>query len=880
MGWWRRFRTTWSQRDDDFEAERRFHIDALSDRYVRDGVSADEARQAALRRFGHSTLTRERTLEADTFRWLDDLRRDVGYAVRLLVRNPGFSLLALFCLTIGIGANAAVFSWIEGILLRPYPLVVGQDRLCAVTATSRGTAEHSGVSWPDWLDLQRESTTIDAFIAERITGTMLSIGDRAERAAGSMVSANYFDALGVRPILGRGFEQGEDVGRNAHPVVVISYQLWRDRFHGDPAVIGRTQLLNGLPHTIVGVAPEGFYGTFVGYAFQFWVPASMQPQFEAGVYKLEDRAAQWIEGFVRLKPDVSIERAQSELSAIATRLERIHPDTNRGRGVRLWPLWQTPFNGATILQPTLVVSLIVVVAVLFVACANVGNLLLLRAFARRQELTIRLSIGAGRGRIVKQLLTEGLILSLLAGAAGLLLAHWLRDALGLLTPPRGVVLRLAGAIDWRVFTASAVVGIGATLLFALVPAVLTSKIDLADALRSESAGVIGPRGTWVRSTLVLVQVSLSCVLLVCAALLIRSSLALREASPGFAVRNLLTTSVDLFASGYEPSRAKAFQDEFIDRVEAIPGVEAAALSRLTPFSYRTYSSAAIVIDGYIPPPDQQLTIEYNEISPEFLATIGIPLAAGRDFTRADDEGGLPVAIVDETMARQFWPRQDAVGRKIQLKGQWLQVVGVAANAKYSNLLEAPKPFFYVPLRQHFSPTTALHVRTTASAAALAPTLVREIHRLDAGLSPSELITMREQIDRTTASQRIALTMLVAFGGLALVLAAIGLYGVMASAVAQSRRELALRMALGAEPADLIRVVLTSGLVVTGTGMVVGTAAALQGTRLLGYLLYEVGPRDPVAFVSAVLVVAIAAILACVVPAWRATRTDPIHALRG
>ena len=304
---------------------------------------------------------------------------------------------------------------------------------------------------------------------------------------------------------------------------MISYQLWRDRFHGDPAVIGRTQLLNGLPHTIVGVAPEGFYGTFVGYAFQFWVPASMQPQFEAGVYNLEDRAAQWIEGVrTDFKPDVSIERAQSELSAIAARLERIHPDTNRGRGVRLWPLWQTPFNGATILQPTLVVSLIVVVAVLFVACANVGNLLLLRAFARRQELTIRLSIGAGRGRIVKQLLTEGLILSLLAGAAGLLLAHWLRDALGLLTPPRGVVLRLAGAIDWRVFTASAVVGIGATLLFALVPAVLTSKIDLADALRSESAGVTGPRGTWVRSTLVLVQVSLSCVLLVCAALLIRS----------------------------------------------------------------------------------------------------------------------------------------------------------------------------------------------------------------------------------------------------------------------------------------------------------------------------------------------------------------------
>jgi predicted permease len=583
---------------------------------------------------------------------------------------------------------------------------------------------------------------------------------------------------------------------------------------------------------------------------------------------------------MRLKPGVSIERAQAELSAIAARLEQTYPDTNRGRGVKLWPLWQTPFNGATILQPTLVIALVVVTAVLLVACANVGNLLLVRAFARQQELTIRLSIGAGRARIVKQLLTEGLILSMLAGVGGLLVARWLRDALVYLTPPRGVPLRLAGELDWRVFAASAIVCVGATLLFALVPALLTSNIDLAGALRAESGGVVGPRRTWVRSTLVLVQVSLSCLLLVCAGLLIRSMLAVRDASPGFAAPRLLTTSVDLFTSGYDPARAKAFQDELIDRVQTIPGVESAVLSRMTPFSYRTYSSSAVTVDGYVPPPDRQLTLEYNEIGSGFLATMGIPLVAGREFTRADDERGLPVAIVDETMARQFWPGQDAVGRRIQLKGQWLQVVGVAAPAKYHNLLEAPLPFFYVPLRQHFTATTALQIRSTASPAALAPALVREIHRLDANVSPSELITMREQINRTTASQRVAVTMLVAFGGLALVLAAIGLYGVMASTVAQSRRELALRMALGAEPADLVRVVLTKGLAVTAAGIVIGTVAALQVTRLLGYLLYQVSPRDPVAFASAVLVVAFASILACVVPGWRATRTEPLHALRG
>src|SRR5438874_4689909 len=397
--------------------------------------------------------------------------QDLRYGFRMLRRSPGFSLLAILCLTLGIGANAAVFSWIEGILLRPFPLVVDQDRLVAVVGTNRGS-ERTDVSWPDFQDLQRAATLADAFIAEKITGTTLSIGDRAERAPGSIVSANYFDAIGVRPMLGRGFERGEDTGRNAHPLTVISYQMWQDRFHGDPSVIGKTQVLSGLPHTIVGVTPEGFYGTFVGYAFQFWVPASMQSQFDAGVYKLEDRGARWIEGYVRLKPGVTIEQAQAEVSAIAARLEAAYPETNRGRSVRLYPLWQTPFNNAGALLPTLGVALVVVVAVLLIACANVGNLLLLRGFARQQEMTIRLSLGAGRARLVRQLLTEGLILSAVAAAGGLVVANWLRDALAFLTPPRGgVLLRLPGEIDWRVIAASAALCVVSTMLFALAPAV-------------------------------------------------------------------------------------------------------------------------------------------------------------------------------------------------------------------------------------------------------------------------------------------------------------------------------------------------------------------------------------------------------------------------
>src|SRR5438270_2527226 len=583
--------------------------------------------------------------------------QDLRYGFRMLRRSPGFSLLAILCLTLGIGANAAVFSWIEGILLRPFPFVVDQDRLFAVAGTNRGAARGLvEMSWPDFQDLARSCTLIEAFIAEKITGTTLSIGDRAERVPGSMVSANYFDAIGVHPLLGRGFEPGEDAGRNAHPVVVISHQMWQNRFRGDPAIVGKTQPLNGLPFTIIGVMPEGFYGTFVGYAFQFWVPASMQPQFDAGVYKLEDRGQGWIEGFVRPKRGVTIQQAQAEMSSVMARLENDFPETNRGRGVRLFPLWQTPFNNAGALLPTLGIALVVVLSVLLIACANVGNLLLVRSFARQQEMTIRLAVGAGRTRLVKQLLTEGLILAAFAAAGGLVVANWLRDALAFLTPPRGgIFLRLPGELDWRVLPPPAAGCLWSTLLFGLVPAILTSNIDLATALRSESGGVVGTRGrSWVRSGLVLVQMSLSFVLLVGAGLLIQSLQAVRHANPGFTTERVLTTYVDLFTAGYDPQRARNFQDELIDRVQSIGGVESAALSRMTPFTYRSYSSSPIAVDGYETPIDQQPSADYNQIGPGFLATMGIRLIGGREFTRGDNETSLPVAVVDETMAAQFW----------------------------------------------------------------------------------------------------------------------------------------------------------------------------------------------------------------------------------
>jgi macrolide transport system ATP-binding/permease protein len=867
--------------DDDLDAELRSHLEIAVELNLRKGMTADDARREALLSLGGVEQTKEICRDQRGLPMIETALQDLRFGLRMLRRNPGFSLLAILCLTLGIGANAAVFSWVEGILFRPYPAVTHQERLFALAGTARGETGPTGISWPDLIDLQLNCKLVDAFIVTKITGTTLSIGDRAERTIGSIVSANYFDAIGVHPVLGRGFEPGEDAGRSAHPLTVISYQLWKERFHSDPQIIGKTQRLNGVLHTIVGVAPEGFYGTFVGWAMQFWVPASMEEIFEAGGYKLEDRGARWIEAYARLKPGVTLEQAQQEISAVAQRLEIAYPDTNRGRNIKLWRLWQTPFNNAGTLLPTLEIMLSVVVFVLLIACANVGNLLLVRSFARRHEMTVRLAIGAGRGRLLRQLFTEGLILSVFGAIGGLLVAHWCRHALVLLLPARaGVAMHLPGEIDWRVLALSAGVCLLATILLGLVPSLQARKLDLAGALKTETVGVVGSGGrAWLRSGLVVVQVSLSFILLVGAGLLLQSLQRVRTASPGFSTHDVLFTAVDLVSAGYDPQRAKSFQDELINRVQALPGVESATFARVTPLGYGTYSSTPIVVDGYQPPPDEQPTAEYNEVGPYYFVTMGIPLVSGREFTRADDESAALVAVVNETMAARYWRGGNPMGQRLQVKGRWVQVVGVAKDAKYESLREAPKPFFYVPRRQNFSIGAGLYVRTPLGPQSMATALAREVRALDPNLAPYEVISLQEQVDRSTSPQLVAVTLVGILGGLALLLAAIGLYGVMSYAVSQSTRELGLRMALGAGASNVLRLVVSRGLALTAGGVALGAGVALVLTRLLGNLLYKVSPRDPLAFGSAFVVMAVASLAACFLPAWRATRTDPARALR-
>jgi predicted permease len=527
--------------------------------------------------------------------------------------------------------------------------------------------------------------------------------------------------------------------------------------------------------------------------------------------------------------------------------------------------------------------MLVACLVLLIACANVGNLLLVRSFGRRHEMMVRLAVGAGRARLVKQLLTEGLLLSLVSAGCGLLVANACRNVIRLLfrPMPAGVVVNLPARMDWRVLVLSAAVCVVATVLFGLVPAWQAGNFDLASAMKAETASVVGGRGkAWLRSVLVLIQVSLSFTLMAGIGLLVKSLQAMRDTDPGFSTANVAVSGIDLVSAGYDLPRIRTFQDQLAERLKGLAGIESAVWTSSVPFSYKLPASAPIAVDGFVFERGEQPSVEYAEVGQGYFATMGIPLLSGRDFARADNETAQFVAVVNQTMAERFWRGADPVGRRFRVNGRWRQVVGVARNSKYSSLREPPRPYFYTPMRQGSNPGQSIQIRSQLGPEAMANALAREVKALDTSLAPTELITMHEQIDRTSWSQRAAFTLLTVFGAMALLLAAVGLYGVMAYAVSQRTRELGLRMALGAEGSDLLGLVMRYGIGLAVAGVAFGAVIAAATTRLMGDLLYKVSPRDPVVFAEAFAVMSIAAITACLIPALRVMRTDPVRALRG
>jgi predicted permease len=530
---------------------------------------------------------------------------------------------------------------------------------------------------------------------------------------------------------------------------------------------------------------------------------------------------------------------------------------------------------------TLAITMAVVFLVLLIACANVSNLLLARSLLRRHEMTMRLALGAGRSRLIKQLFTEGFLLSLIAAAGGIAVAYWCRNALVLAfpAPMAGTIIDLSGQIDWRVVVLSAALCVGATMLFALVPAIQAGHVDLSGALKADGGGVVaGSNRSRLRSALVLVQVSLSFVLLAGAGLLLQSSQRMQNASPGFST-DVIVSGADLFSAGYNLERAKSFHTQLLDRVREIPGVQSAALARLMPFSYNVFSEARLEFDTYQPAPDEQTSLSYIEIGEDYFKTLSIPILRGREFQRTDDENALPVAIINETMAAKYWPGKDAIGQRIKMKDRWLHIVGVAKNVNYDTKVEPLRSFFYVPVRQNFSVSNNLLIRTREVPGALRNALAREVHALDSTLAPTAPFRVQEQVDRKGYTQQLAATLIALFCAMALFLAAIGLYAVMSYSVSQSTRELGMRMALGAGARDILRLVLSRGLRLTIGGIAIGGIAALLLTRLMGNLLYKVSPRDPIAFGLALIILLAVALLACFLPARRATRVDPVQALR-
>jgi putative ABC transport system permease protein len=812
---------------------------------------------------------------------METLFHDLRFGFRRLIKTPGFALIAILSLALGIGANTAVFSLVNLILFRPLP-VADPEKVVSVAAVGKN-GEMAAFSYPNYLDFRDRNEVLSGLLGSRFTYMSLSRNGNNERVWGNLVSGNYFDLLGLKPALGRTFLPEEDKTRLSHPVVVISHSLWQTRFGADPSVIDNDVLINGRKFKVIGVMPAGFKGTEVVYTPEIYVPFAMQKWIEPESNYLDNRGSGNMFTVGRLKPGVSAARAEASLNLLAAQLAKEFPNDNEGLRIQVVP---PGFVLPQIRSAMLSVSAALmglVALVLLIACTNLANLLLARATERGREIAVRLSIGASRARIVRQLLTESVMLAVTGGLVGMALAQWIIDSIMALKPPIGIPLTLEPHVDWRVLVFSMIVSVVTGVLFGLVPALQATKPDLVPALK-DAASQSGVRRSLLRSGLVVAQIAVSLILLIAAGLTLRALQRLRVMNPGFNPENALMMNFDLSLQGYQTDAGMQLRKQLLDRVESLPGVRSASITDFMPLSMN-YNGTSILIEGR--PQERGVNTPQAmqaDVGLKYFETIGTPLVAGRDFTEQDQAGKTRSAVVNETFARNFFPGADpienALGKRFRTspEGQPWQIAGVARDGKYWTIGEDQQAFVWFPIGNQLTYNHLL-VRTSAKPETLIGAIRGEFRKLDPNLPVTDVKTLTEHMSLSLFPARAFAALLSAFGSLALTLAAIGIFGVMSYAVSQRTREIGVRMALGAGAKDIFKLVIGRGLWLTLIGVGVGLALALVGTRFLSSLLYNVSAVDPLTFAGVALLLVAVAFLACYFPARRAMKTDPIVALR-
>lgn len=802
------------------------------------------------------------------------LLQDIRYACRMLVKNPAFAVIAILTLALGIAANTTIFSWISATILDPVPGVERTSNLVTVMRGEQSEHPTPPFSYPDYVDLRERNESFSGLLAYHDEFVSLTGTGKPERVYGALVSANYFEVLGVRPILGSVFLAVEEEKPGRTPSVIISHGLWQRHFGADSSIIGKPIQLNRQLCTVVGVAPPGFQGCKSGLRTDLWVPL---------VYRgaqVKERGSFWLNVLGRLRPGIDRRQAEAELDIQMRRIAEQFPDSHREPNqITLDPLWRSPFGANVYLYKVLPMLLALAALLLLLACANVANLLLVHSVARRRELAIRLSLGANRTRLIRQLLAESLLLALAGGALAMLLTVWTAGTFAAFIPPSTLPLTLNGRADRSVILAAFVVSLLTTVIFGTLPAVRSSKLPPVEVLKEEAGSVsAGLHKSRLASTLVVAQISLSLLLLICAGLFIRSLQNAQRLDPGFDPNQVLLASYELGPAGYSRVQGIAFDRQLLSKLETLPGVESATLADFSPLSF-TIHTDIFQPDDYVPQPRESMEISRALVGPNYFRTLRTVLSTGRDFSPQDAENSQPVAIVNQAFAERYWPGRDAIGKRIKTRGRSFTVIGVARNGKYRRLVYPPEAVIFLPLFQYYTDEVIIHARVAGDPKTFASAVEKTVHELNPELPLYNVTTLRSSMQLGSVFERLAGAFAGAFGLLALLIAAVGIYGVVDYTTRQRTREIGIRMALGAKPSDVFRLVLGQGLRLAVVGLSAGLVLSLVLTRFLRSMLFGVTEMDsPTIMIVSILLCAVT-LVACYVPALRAATLSPTVALR-